>query len=385
MSLAAVGLLCLAAAPQETAPVPENLQAFVEVLDRLKFYGDFRLRAENDFNLDDRPSRDRRRLRLRFGVNYEMSDEVLFGTRLVTGDKDDPNSTHVTLGGGFDDIEINLDRAFLTYRPLWLEDSYATAGKFANPLYRNPVYAELAWDLDIQPEGAIVGHTEYDVVGLKELGFTAGAWDLQERRDGSDANMLVGELKGGFGLGGAATGTLATSYTYYGDTTPSDSTDLVRENAGNAVVDTTGDGFPDEFVSDFGLWHTVLGVNYSGANAPLAFGAEYIKNTRANIDKDQGWAFGAAWGSAAKKGDWRAYYQWQVIEQDAVFSSFAQDDFLFGTNHRSHLAGVNYQLTDDIGLHLWALISARDETFNTPTTDSDDNQWRVRLDLNVKL
>ena len=117
----------------------------------------------------------------------------------------------------------------------------------------------------------------------------------------------------------------------------------------------------------------------------MTFAGEYIKNTRADIDADEGWALGLSLGSAAKKGDWRTYYQWQVIEQDAVFSAFAQDDFLFSTNHRSHLFGVNYQLTDKIGLHLWGLVSARDKTFNTPTTDSDSDQWRVRLDLNVKL
>ena len=385
MSLPAVGLLCLVIAPQDSATAPQSLPAWIETLDRLKFYGDFRLRAENDFELDDQRSRDRRRIRLRFGVNYDMSDEVLFGARLVTGDKDDPNSTHVTLGSGFDDVEINLDRAFMTYRPHWVADSYVTAGKFSNPFYRNPVYAELAWDLDIQPEGAIAGHTSYDVAGLRELMVTVGAYDLQEERNASDANMLVGELRGGIALGSTATGTPATSYTHYGDVTPGGSTTLVAENQGNAVIDTSGDGVPDEFVSDFGIWHTVLGVNYSGASAPLAFGAEYIKNTRAEIDQDQGWALGCAWGSTAKQGEWRVYYQWQVVEQDAVFSSLAQDDFLFSTNHRSHLFGVNYQLTDDIGLHLWGLVSARDQTFNTPTTDSDDDQWRVRLDLNVKL
>ena len=49
------------------------------------------------------------------------------------------------------------------------------------------------------------------------------------------------------------------------------------------------------------------------------------------------------------------------------------------------MLGVNYQLTDWIGLQLWGLVSARDHTFDTSTTDSDSEQWRLRLDLNVKL
>ena len=79
------------------------------------------------------------------------------------------------------------------------------------------------------------------------------------------------------------------------------------------------------------------------------------------------------------------YYQWQAVEQDAVFSAFAQDDFLFATNHRSHLVGANYQARENVGVHLWGLFSARDRTFPGRTTDSDDEQWRVRLDVNVKF
>jgi len=385
MSLATLGLLCLTSVPQDSAPPVQSQPPWVDVFDRLKLYGDFRLRAEQDFKLDDRKDRDLQRLRLRFGVNYQLTDDVLLGTRLVTGNKDDPNSTHVTLGDGFDDIEINLDRAFLTYRPEWWENSYVTAGKFNNPLYRNPVYAELVWDADIQPEGAAAGRSIHDVAGFEELGVTLAAYSLLEQGDADDANMLVGELKARFPLGEQGNATLSSSYTYYGDTTPDGASALLNENAGNAVIDTNGDGTPDEFVSDFGIWHTILGTQYSGWKTPVTFATEYIKNTRAEIDADSGWAAGLSLGGNAKQGDWRAYYQWQVIEQDAVFSAFAQDDFLFSTNHKSHLFGVNYQLTDKIGLHLWGLVSARDETGTTATSDSDSNQWRVRLDLNVKL
>jgi hypothetical protein len=385
MSLATLGLLCLASLPQDPALPVQSQAPWADVFNRLKFYGDFRLRLEESFKLDDKKDRDRQRLRLRFGVNYQVTDELLLGTRIVTGDKDDPKSTHVTFGRGFDDIEMNLDRAFLTYRPAWWENSYATAGKFNNPLYRNPVFGELVWDTDVQPEGAVTGHSIQDVAGFEELGLTLAAYRVLEQGDADDANMVVGELKARFPLGAQGNATLASSYTYYGETTPDGSSALLDNNAGNAVADTTGDGAPDEFVSDFGIWHTVLGTRYSGWKTPVTFAGEYIKNTRADIDADEGWALGLSLGSAAKKGDWRTYYQWQVIEQDAVFSAFAQDDFLFSTNHRSHLFGVNYQLTDKIGLHLWGLVSARDKTFNTPTTDSDSEQWRVRLDLNVKL
>ncbi|MBI2821573.1 MAG: putative porin, partial [Acidobacteria bacterium] len=108
-------------------------------------------------------------------------------------------------------------------------------------------------------------------------------------------------------------------------------------------------------------------------------------NLRARIPQDEGWAVGVALGKAQNRGDWRFYYQWQVIEQDAVFSPFSQDDFLFQTNHRSHLLGINNQLTEKVGLHLLGLGSARDKTSPGPTTDSDQIQWRVRLQVNVRF
>jgi hypothetical protein len=373
------------------APLPQEGPAAREpsplelLFEDLKLYGDFRLRHESSFKLDDKKDRNRQRLRMRVGLNYQIHPELLLGGRLVTGDADDPNSTHVTLGDVADDLEVTLDRLFLTYRPDWLEGAFGTAGKFQHPFYTNPVYGELVWDGDVQPEGVVLGRSLSNVAGLAELGVTVGGYSVLEQGDASDTHMVVGELRGRMRPDPNLSATAATSYYHYGDLTPDGSTDIVADNAGNAVADTNGDMMPDEFVSDFGIWNTVLGVDYSGACAPLRAGAQYVKNTRAEIDGDQAWTAGLAVGSAARAGDWRAYYQYQVVEQDAVFSAFAQDDFLFSTNHKSHLFGVNHQLTDKVGLHLWALVSAREETFASPTTDSARDQWRVRLDLNVKL
>ena len=150
-------------------------------------------------------------------------------------------------------------------------------------------------------------------------------------------------------------------------------------------MDTNGNGLPDEFLSDFNIVDAILAASTPVAGRPLVLSAEYMHNFGADIDRDQGWVFGAAYGSARRQGDTRIYYQWQVIEQDAVFSPFVQDDFILATNHRSHLFGIQYQLTDNIGAHLWNLISSRDHRGDTATTDSDSPQWRVRFELNVKF
>lgn len=382
---AAVWALLLSLVPQDTAPALGEQPPWVGVFDKLQLYGDLRLRHESSFELDDRSDSNRQRLRLRLGANYQLTNEVLVGARVVTGDRSDPNSPHVTLGEGFDDFELSLDRAFITYDPSWWRGSSATAGKFDHPFYRNPVYGELVWDADVQPEGVLAERRLIDVRGFESVDVVLGGYTLLEQGGGDDAQILAAELSGRTRLGKDTSGTIATSYYLYTDPTPDGATKLLTGNAGNSVVDTNGDGEPDEFVSDFGVWNTILGIEHDAWRLPLKLSGEYIRNTRAEIDRDEGWALGLAVGRSAERGDWRAYYQWQVVEQDSVFSPFAQDDFLFQTNHRSHVFGVNYQLRDNIGLHLWTLVSALDHTTATPTTDSGAYQWRVRLDLNVKL
>jgi hypothetical protein len=349
-------------------------------LERLLLYADLRLRHESDFHLDGKPSRHRQRLRARIGANYELSDELQVGARLVTGNPDDPQSTHVTFGDALDGLEISFDRAFLTWRPEKLEGARVTGGKFDHGFTRNPVYGELVWDADVQPEGLLVA---YEVpAGSGALSVTAGQYLLLESSMARDAFATVVQLGGEAPLSKSARARAAIGYYHFTNLTPGGATGLVADNAGNATVDLNGDMVPDEFVSEFGVLNPIAAVDFTGGRVPLVASAEYIHNLRAEGDRDDGWAAGVSVGSTRQKGDWRCYYQWQVVQQEAVFSPFTQDDFLLATNHRSHVAGVNYQVADKVGVHLWSLVTQRDHAL---AGQSDDPQWRVRIDLNVKF
>lgn len=157
------------------------------------------------------------------------------------------------------------------------------------------------------------------------------------------------------------------------------------DDAGNAFADFNLDGTADNFRSDFGILYPIVALTYDGWRWPRTISGEYIKNLRANIDGDQGWTVGLKAGNAKNKGGAQLYYQYQVVEQDAVFTGVAQDDFLFGSKHRSHVFGPKYGLTDKLGLHAWALASEREGRLRLLTDESDETQWRFRLDLNVKL
>jgi len=351
----------------------------------LRVSGDFRLRGESSFERDDQPNRTRARIRARLGATYDVNEELRVGARLVTGDPKDPNSPHVTLGDGLTSDDVSLDRYFVEYRPGGSERTRLTAGKFAHPFAANPVYGELVWDADVQPEGFVV-EGRWDEVGpFDTLGATAGAYVLAEQDLAGDAELVALQVRARRRFGAASEGGLAVGYYCYGDTQPDGTTVLVGQNAGNAVVDLDMNGTPDAFVSEFSILHSIVDVRCSGWGEPLTFGAEAMKNLDAVGPRDSGWALGVSLGESRRKGDWSYYYQYQSIEQDAVFSAFAGDDLLLTTNHDSHVAGVKHRLADAVELHLWALVSSRREPGPGPTMDSDDAQWRVRLDLNISL
>ncbi len=133
-----------------------------DYVSKITFYGDGRLRYDIDSlhryadnnggtsaagKFPSTGSADRFRYRLRFGLDYNYSDNLKAGFELTSGTADD--TANQTLGGSFTDASINVGRIYLQYTPVdWLT---LTAGKFANPWYEN---TDLVWANDLNPEGA---------------------------------------------------------------------------------------------------------------------------------------------------------------------------------------------------------------------------------------
>ncbi|MFT5050089.1 MAG: hypothetical protein ACI8QZ_001483 [Chlamydiales bacterium] len=381
---------CLLALPCAAAPAPAAWQAtgssstdsatWPHVLEDLRLYGDLRLRQESSFDLGSNPDRHRQVMRLRLGANYRIDQRTEVGARMVTGDPTDPNSTHVTLGDGFEGFGLSLDRAYLTYRPETWTDSEVRGGKFSHPFYRNEVYGELLWDADVQPEGVLARKSFKDLTLVDSVDATLGVYALQEQRAANDAALIAAEVTSSARLSSDWRSRFALAYYGYTSVEPGGSTELLDENRGNATVDDDMDGSPDRFVSDYGILDLNAGFTFEGLSSPLILSTEFLHNARAD-ERGDGFAAGVSYGSHAVPGDWLLYYQYQRIEQDSVFSAFAQDDFLLATNHQSHLLGVNYQLSDGVGLVLWGLVS--DPLESNPGDPT--SPWRIRFDLNVKF
>ena len=355
------------------------------VLENLDIFGGFRLRGvEADFNRQGgAPDRYRPRIRFRFGAQYTFLDkQIAVGARLSTGNKNDPRSPYVSFGQLFEDFDIFLDRAYLKYSPDFWQGSYAIGGKFGLTFTKKDIYNELVWDNDVQPEGGAAGYQVKNVGPLEELTFTVGQYIVEETNSRiswlTTPQMTVTDTFGGvftvsMGAGG---------FIYYGhDLTPDGDTELVTppQNRGNAVL-LDPEGSPIAFVSDFYILDSYLDLEYTGWSKPVTISGEFIHNFGANINQDSGFSVGVQLGKTKQAHDWRVYYQFQLIQQDSIFTPFSQDDFQLATNFWGHVAGIQYKIMKNMDIHLWVLISKPDKIIGDL---DDETNFRGRVDLTV--
>lgn len=130
------------------APAPVALAA--KPASKLQLSGDVRVRYESNFGDADARNRDRGVVRARLRANYAVSDHIMAGAQLSTGDDDDPNTADVTLSNWDDDLRVSLDQIYL--RGTW-GNLVVHAGKIspALPPHRPGVGRRR------QPAGAIGG------------------------------------------------------------------------------------------------------------------------------------------------------------------------------------------------------------------------------------
>jgi len=113
---------------------------------------------------------------------------------------------------------------------------------------------------------------------------------------------------------------------------------------------------------------------------PLAFFADFVHNTEAVTNDDDGYWLGFRIGQVKNKGDLRFTYNWAYTQTDAVPSVFSYSDFgkNGGTNVMGHFITLDYVLFPRLTLtaknHFVNFIN-RPVGFHNPT------QSRVQLDM----
>jgi len=171
--------------------------------DKLKIYGDVRFRTELDrdskkTNGDMRADRDRFRFRFRFGVKYALNENLEFGGRIRTGNPDNAQSPHVTIGDGFNSKDLSVDKAYIKYKK---NGFYIWAGKNSMNMWEPD---EMLWDGDVNPEGIALGN-KFKLGDNSKLAMNAGYFILNndhgldgttdKQTFGMHSNAAFGQLK----------------------------------------------------------------------------------------------------------------------------------------------------------------------------------------------
>jgi hypothetical protein len=328
------------------------------------------------FYQDGVPARNRERIRLRFGATMKITDEVLAGLRLASGDINDPISTNQSLGDVFTRKPINLDWAYITLTPkqtIGLADYpwnpiTITAGKFQNPLFRPRavMFSEMIWDDDLSPEGISETLTFWQSgEGLmRNLQLNAIQWTARESATAAESWVFGGQVVGAFQILPQARLTLAGGDYYFSH---SSFIAQARNTNGslkltNSVVLKDGTivkgGFPispgtggkqiQSYLGDFNIINPSVMLEYDTGYArwPLSLMADGAWNSLAATSKDWAVWAGASIGATRNPGDWAISAFWAHTETDAVISYFSYSDFGRdgGTNVEGPFVRVDYML-----------------------------------------
>lgn len=172
------------------ARAEKAVEAVSRQLAGITFFGDLRFRYEAIYGQQNAlatadaaaaagalgnplTSRQRLRLRARFGARGQLGRDFEWGIRLATGSFADTIAANQTLTDFYNRKPFGLDNAYLTWRPSAVPGLQVQGGKFETPWLRT----ELTWDSDINVEGLSESYTRrFEKSKLRSLTFIA--WEL---------------------------------------------------------------------------------------------------------------------------------------------------------------------------------------------------------------
>lgn len=198
-SSAAEAKTALAVVDKQSKEEDKKISALQDFAGRFRFNGDIRVRGEDIFQ--DCPAcvtRNRARLRVRFGVDGRLNESFLGGFSLATGSLGDTTSANETLTNFFERKTIGLDRGYITFNPVAARWLSLTGGKFAYTWART----SLTLDPDINPEG-FNQKLSWDLNTSFLKNFTVQGMQLlyNEVAKGDDSFALGGNVSAIFKLG----------------------------------------------------------------------------------------------------------------------------------------------------------------------------------------
>lgn len=405
--------------------IKDNIGEAIPWMKGAKYSGDFRLRYEafqysdndEEANIASDRTRNRFRIRLRWGFEKDYGDDWKVGFRLASatsasGQATDNASTNVTLGnpGQFTFKNIFIDRAYALYSPNGLKDYGPIkgvtigAGKVDNPFLRYST--TIMWDSDVTPEG-IYEKVNFQLVSTEndKLNFygLAGQFITNEN-SGVDTDAGLYGYQGalnwstyGFNTDQPVDFTGAVSF--YEATEWSQLTATTANSTGVSFLRTNTLAADNFRIIDF---YPEIQV-YVLDRKPLTLWYNYVKNlgnvgtenvalTSGNDihDQDVAWGLGVKLGKAKKKGDWEAFYGYYEIGANSVLAAFNDSDFggpggVGHTNRQGHKFGLGYSLTDAIMVNWTGYVVTPLNPNSAVASSLNETVFRSQADLSYKF
>lgn len=293
-------------------------------LGNIAFSGDARYRAES-IDVGD-VDNDRQRVRARFGVEAKITDTLLTGLRLSTGEGD-PRSAHLTFSGGYSRRSVGVDLAYLQWSIA--PELRVAGGKVAYPNWQPKQSVFIGGDFN--PEGWSSSYRS-------DSGWFANAhhfW-LQTRTDAADSRQSGLQLGFASDEHRPARLTVAGAYT--------DFTHVEGQKPFLDGVNSYGNKLnaAGELSNDFNVAELASELTMSSYPGSITVFMHFARNVAASKE-DVAYAAGVSM-SASRLKHWRVGYHYTRIEADALFGQLMDGDFGGGsTDSRGHAFRVSYQ------------------------------------------
>jgi hypothetical protein len=361
---------------EQTGDATTGLPDSLKWLEKINISGDFRYRYEY-IDLEDRPTRNRNRIRARLMISAMVNNEWDLVFRMATGETDivddtiiaDPVSTNQTLGEFGSRKDFWLDLAYFDYHPAGIEGLNVLGGKIKNPFLvvgKN----QLMWDSDLNPEGVGLTYSlpfgESFVVGLSGGGF----W-LNEESSGADTSLWGIQAHARKDLSGSDHALVGAGWYDYGNLQGLE--DEFGIGFGNTIDPGTG-----AWVYDYDIFELLAEYGTQIGKVPVSVFGTWVKNCAAGNGEDTGWLVGATAGKAKEPGSYQFGYDYRDVERDAVLAVWNDSDFNAGrTGGEGHVLRFAYQAFKNVQLAL--------TYFHSEITYTDPELDYRRLQADVKL
>ena len=343
LSIAAIAIATMASA--DVAPVNpkfeivkvEETTVVNNILDRIHFKGDLRLRYES-IESDDRDSTYRNRYRLRLGAKIDLIENLQFEVAMRSG-FGNPTSGNQTFYDGqslgdyfFESLRFNI--LGLAYTS---DNSTYKVGRQPYMMYR-PIKSQLVWDNDVSMNGA--NYQYKDETKIITLGINQPT--LEEASVAQDdVNLIVAQYVHKTKLESAKLNLGAGIYYYDG---LKGNTTLFGSTKGNTVVNGV-------YTNDY---HIVEGFGELQFNdvfgKPFKVAAGVVYNFAAD-ENNFGYDLAVQLGKAKNVGDWQVKYSYTDLEDDATLGAYSDsDNFGGGTAAKGHAIRAKYKAGENLFL-----------------------------------